>query len=370
MSKKKADLIEQQKSVFVYGGVNSATGQPVDGAIKRGVPEEIAIKIYDNIKPFARYAFNKSHAAAYAVLAYQTAYLKKYYPNQFLTSILNNRIDKSDEIAKYLRYLKSIGTPVYPPDINLSREYYKTENDGIRVGLLSLKNIGLAVIESIVKERDLNGDFRSFEDFISRCADFNMNKRMIENLIFAGAFDRFGHPRAELMAVYAPFVDKIAERNKRNNSAQISLFGTLINDDDYLTIDYPGLTEYNSKYKLSKEKEVVGVYLTGHPLSDFKEQFSKFSFTTRSLDYFTEDEEGERTYTEVTEGQKVHFGGIITAKDKIMTKSGSMMGFITVEDLYGQIECTLFSILTGLKKRLSGYPAVLLMRCLKATKRR
>jgi len=343
MSKKKAELIEQQKSVFVYGGVNSATGQPVEGAIKRGVPEEIAIKIYDNIKPFARYAFNKSHAAAYAVLAYQTAYLKKYYPNQFLTSILNNRIDKSDEIAKYLRYLKSIGTPVYPPDINLSREYYKTENDGIRVGLVSLKNIGLAVIESIVKERDLNGDFRSFEDFISRCADFNMNKRMIENLIFAGAFDRFGHPRAELMAVYAPFMDKIAERNKRNNSAQISLFGTLINDDDYLTIDYPGITEYNSKYKLSKEKEVVGVYLTGHPLSDFKEQFAKFSFTTRALDYFTEDEEGEKTYTEVTEGQKVHFGGIITAKDKIMTRNGSMMGFITVEDLYGQIECTLFS---------------------------
>ena len=170
-----------------------------------------------------------------------------------------------------------------------------------------------------------------------------MNKRMIENLIFAGAFDSFGHPRAELMAVYAPFMDKIIERNKRNNSAQISLFGTLINDDDYLTIDYPGLTEYNSKYKLSKEKEVVGVYLTGHPLSDFKEQFDRFTFTTRALDYFTEDEEGERTYTEVTEGQKVHFGGIITAKDKIMTKNGSMMGFVTVEDLYGQIECTLFS---------------------------
>ncbi|MBO7187702.1 MAG: DNA polymerase III subunit alpha [Clostridia bacterium] len=342
MSKKKVDVIEAQKSIFVYGGTNVVTGQPVEGAIKRGVPEEIAIKIYDNIKPFARYAFNKSHAAAYAVLAYQTAYLKKYYPNQFLTSILNNRIDKSEEITKYLRYLKSIGTPVYPPDINLSHAYYKTERDGIRVGLVSLKNIGLSVIEHIVKEREEHGEFKSFEDFISRCADFNMNKRMIENLIFAGAFDRFNHPRAELMAVYAGFMDKIAERNKRNNSAQLSLFGTVIKDDDYLTIDYPNISEYNSKYKLSKEKEVVGVYITGHPLSDFKKQFDQFKFTTRLLDYFEENEDGDRVYQEVKEGDKVHFGGIITATDKIMTRNGTTMGFITVEDLYGQIECTLF----------------------------
>ncbi len=342
MSKKKVDIIEAQKSIFVYGGTNVVTGQPVEGAIKRGVPEEIAIKIYDNIKPFARYAFNKSHAAAYAVLAYQTAYLKKYYPNQFLTSILNNRIDKSEEITKYLRYLKSIGTPVYPPDINLSNAYYKTERDGIRVGLVSLKNIGLSVIEHIVKEREEHGEFKSFEDFISRCADFNMNKRMIENLIFAGAFDRFNHPRAELMAVYAGFMDKIVERNKRNNSAQLSLFGTVIKDDDYLTIDYPNISEYNSKYKLSKEKEVVGVYITGHPLSDFKKQFDQFKFTTRLLDYFEENEDGDKVYQEVKEGDKVHFGGIITATDKIMTRNGSTMGFITVEDLYGQIECTLF----------------------------
>ncbi len=343
MGKKKVEIMEREKTNFVYGGINEATGKPVEGAIARGVPEDIAIKVYDNMKPFARYAFNKSHAAAYAVLAYQTAYLKKYYPNQFLTSILNNRIDKSEEISKYLRYLKSIGTPVYQPDINLSGAYYKTEGDGIRIGLVSLKNIGLHVIESIVEERERGGEFKSFEDFISRCAEFGMNKRMIENLIFAGAFDRFNHPRAELITVYSDFMDKIIERNKERCSNQISLFGTLIKDDDYLKIDYPGLSEYNSKYKLSKEKEVVGVYITGHPLSDFKAQFDRYDFSTRLLDYYEENEAGEKVYQEVHEGDRVHFGGIITATDKIMTRNGSTMGFITVEDLYGQIECTLFS---------------------------
>ncbi len=343
MGKKKVDVMEKQKELFISGGINEVTGLPFDGALKKGVSREIATKIFDNMAGFAKYAFNKSHAAAYAVLAYQTAYLKKYYPNQFLTSILNNRIDKSEEISKYLRYLKSIGTPVYQPDINLSGAFYKTEKDGIRIGLVSLKNIGLAVIESIVNERKENGDFKSFEDFISRCADFGMNKRMIENLIFAGAFDCFNHPRAELIAIYADFMDKIIERNKSRNSNQLSLFGTLIKDDDYLKLDYPGLKEYNSKYKLSKEKEVVGVYITGHPLSDFKEQFDRFTFSTRLLDYYEETESGDKVYQEVKEGDRVHFGGIITATDKIMTRNGSTMGFITVEDLYGQIECTLFS---------------------------
>ena len=343
MGKKKVDVMEAQKDIFVNGGINENTGLPVEGAVKRGVPKDVAINVYDNMKPFARYAFNKSHAAAYAVLAYQTAYLKKYYPNQFLTSILNNRIDKSDEIAKYLRYLKSIGTPVYQPDINLSDAYYKTEGDGIRIGLVSLKNIGLAVIEHIVSERKENGEFTSFEDFISRCADFGMNKRMIENMIYAGAFDRFGHSRAELIAVYADFLDRVIERNKSKNSAQLSLFGTLIKEDDFVKINYTGIPEYNSKYKLSKEKEVVGVYITGHPLSDFKNQFERFTFSTRLLDYYEENENGDKVYQEVKEGDRVHFGGIITATDKIMTKNGNMMGFITVEDLYGQIECTLFS---------------------------
>ena len=342
MGKKKVEIMEQQKGIFVYGGINEATGMPVDGAIKRGVPEEVAIKIYDDMKPFARYAFNKSHAAAYAVLAYQTAYLKKYYPNQFLTSILNNRIDKSEEITKYLSYLKSIGTPVYQPDINLSGEYYKTEGDGIRIGLVSLKNIGFNVIEQIINERKQNGKFTSFEDFISRCADFGMNKRMIENLIYAGAFDCFNRPRSQLIAVYAGFLDKVIESNKRKNSAQLSLFGTVIKEDTFLTIDYPDIAEYDSKYKLQKEKDVIGVYITGHPLSDLKKQFESYAFSTRLLDYYEEDEEGNKTFSEVKEGDRVKFGGIITAKDKIVTRNNTTMGFITVEDLYGPIECTLF----------------------------
>ena len=176
MGKKKIKIMDEQEEIFIHGGINEHTGLPVEGAVKRGVPEDIAFKIYEGMKPFARYAFNKSHAAAYAVLAYETAYLKKYYPTQFMTSILNNRIDKSDEISKYLAYLKSIGTKVYQPDINLSKAYYHTEGNGIRIGLVSLKNIGMNVINDIVNERDANGKYTSFEDFISRCADFGMNK--------------------------------------------------------------------------------------------------------------------------------------------------------------------------------------------------
>ncbi len=343
MGKKKIKIMDEQEEIFIHGGINEHTGLPVEGAVKRGVPEDIAFKIYEGMKPFARYAFNKSHAAAYAVLAYETAYLKKYYPTQFMTSILNNRIDKSDEISKYLAYLKSIGTKVYQPDINLSKAYYHTEGNGIRIGLVSLKNIGMNVINDIVNERDANGKYTSFEDFISRCADFGMNKRMIENLIYAGAFDCFGVKRSQLIAVYSGFTDKIIERNKKKASAQMSIFGTLIKDDDLYKLEYPDIPEYDSKYKLQKEKEVIGEYITGHPLADFSEQFSKYKFDTRQLTYYDEDENGDRTYTAVKEGDRVRFGGIITKFEKIVTKKNTNMGVMTVEDLYGPIECTLFS---------------------------
>lgn len=342
MGKKKVEIMEQQKSIFVYGGINDHTGLPVDGAIKRGVPEDVAIKVYDNMKPFARYAFNKSHAAAYAVLAYQTAYLKKYYPVEFFCSLLNNRIDKIEELSKYLTYLKSRNISVFSPDVNKSKAQFSCENGGIRFGLVGIKNVGLAIINDILKERSENGDFTSFEDFVNRTAPLGINKRLVESLILSGSFDEFGITRSALMAVYSDYIDRVNDANKKKNDMQISFFGTVFDEDEGLKIEYPAMPEFSSKEKLINEKTVVGVYLSGHPLSDYQEQFAQFSFNTGLLDYFEEDEDGNREFTEIHDGDQIVMGGIISEYKRLATKSGSTMAFITVEDVYGQVEVIAF----------------------------
>lgn len=342
MGKKKVEIMEAQKAIFVYGGINENTGLPVDGAIKRGVPEEVAIRVYDNMKPFARYAFNKSHAAAYAVLAYQTAYLKRYYEVEFFCSLLNNRIDKIDELSKYLTYLKSKNINVLPPDVNKSKAAFYCENGGIRFGLVGLKNVGQAVIDSIVQERNENGEFKSFEDFINRCVGFGINKRLVESLILSGAFDSFGINRRTYMAVYAEYMDRISSANKKKDDMQISLFGTVLEEDEGLELKYPELEEFSSKEKLTLEKTVLGIYLSGHPLSDYREQFSKFTFNTGILDFYEEDEDGNKIYTEIKENEHVVMGGIISEFKRMATRNGQTMAFITVEDLYGQIEAICF----------------------------
>ena len=342
MGKKKVEIMEAQKAIFVYGGINESTGQPVDGAIKRGVPEDVAIKIYDNMKPFARYAFNKSHAAAYAVLAYQTAFLKRYYEVEFFCSLLNNRIDKIEELSKYLSYLKSKNINVLTPDVNKSKAQFSCENGGIRFGLVGLKNVGLGVIELVIKERERGGNFKSFEDFINRCIDTGINKRLVESLILSGAFDCFKVNRRTLMAVYGDYMDRISANNKKNDGIQISLFGTVLEEDEGLELEYPNLTEFSSKEKLNLEKNVLGIYLSGHPLSDYREQFNKFTFNTSVLDFFEEDEEGVKTYTEIKENEYVVMGGIITDFKRLATRSGQNMAFIKVEDINGQIEVICF----------------------------
>ena len=342
MGKKKVEIMEAQKTIFVYGGINENTGQPVDGAIKRGVPEEVAIKIYDNMKPFARYAFNKSHAAAYAVLAYQTAYLKKYYEVEFFCSLLNNRIDKIEELSKYLSYLKSKNISVLTPDVNKSKAEFSCENGGIRFGLVGLKNVGQGVVELIIKERNENGEFTSFEDFINRCINTGMNKRLVESLILSGAFDSFNVNRRTLMAIYGDYMDRVSSASKKKDDMQISLFGTFLEEDEGLELEYPTMTEFSSKEKLNLEKSVLGIYLSGHPLSDYREQFSKFTFNTSVLDYFTEDEDGNKTFTEIKENEHVVMGGIITEFKRLATKSGQTMAFVKLEDINGQIEVICF----------------------------
>lgn len=342
MGKKKVEIMEAQKAIFVYGGINESTGQPVDGAIKRGVPEDVAIKIYDNMKPFARYAFNKSHAAAYAVLAYQTAYLKRYYEVEFFCSILNNRIDKIEELSKYLSYLKSKNINVLPPDINKSKAEFSCENGGIRFGLVGLKNVGLGVIEQIIGERAKNGDFTSFEDFVNRCVGFGINKRLVESLILSGAFDNFKINRRTLMAVHGDYMDRVSAANKKKDDMQISLFGTVLDEDEGLELEYPEMSEFSSKEKLTLEKTVLGIYLSGHPLSDYREQFEKFTFNTSVLDFFEEDEEQGKIYTDVKDGEHVVMGGIISEFKRLATRSGQTMAFIKIEDIYGEIEAICF----------------------------
>lgn len=353
MGKKNVEEMARQKKIFIEGGV-SEKGDPINGAIKNGVPREIATEVFDEMAGFAKYAFNKSHAAAYAVLAYQTAYLKLYYPVEFFCSILNNRVDKIEETSKYLTYVKSKGIKVLSPDINKSVAYFKCENGGLRFGLVGLKNVGLAIIDLIVEERNKNGDFKSFEDFINRCISFKVkeesgrevsvgiNKRLVESLILSGAFDCFGKNRRTLMTVYMEYMDRISAANKKKDDIQISLFGTVLEEDEGLELEYPDMSEYSSKEKLSLEKQVLGIYFSGHPLEDYKDQFDKFSFNTSVLDYYEEDEEGNKRYTEVSDGEQVVMGGIITEFKRLATRSGQTMAFVKVEDVYGQIETIIF----------------------------
>ena len=341
MGKKNVDEMNRQKQIFINGGI-SEKGTKIVGAIANGVPENIATEIFDEMAGFAKYAFNKSHAAAYAVLSYQTAYLKRYYPIEFFTSILNNRFDKIEETSKYLTYLKSKNITVYPPDINKSFAFFKCENGGIRFGLVGLKNVGLGVVNQIVEEREKHGEYSSFADFINRTIAFGINKRLVESLILAGAFDSFNITRSSLNEVYADYMDRISEANKKKNDFQISLFGTILKEDEGLELEIPNLPEFSSKEKLIMEKTVVGIYLSGHPLADYKDKFDKFSFNTGVLDYYVEDEDGTKTFTEVKDGDFVTMGGIISEYKNLSTRGGSTMTFAKVEDLYGQIEVIVF----------------------------
>ncbi len=341
MGKKNAAEMDRQKKIFIEGGI-SEKGDPIPGAVANGVPKEVATEVFDEMAGFAKYAFNKSHAAAYAVLSYQTAYLKNYYPTEFFTSILNNRFDKIEETSKYLTYLKSNNIDVFPPDINKSVAFFKCENGGIRFGLVGLKNVGLGVVNLIVEEREKNGEYSSFADFINRTISLGINKRLVESLILAGAFDSFGNARSALHSVFAEYMDRISDANKKKNAFQISLFGTILKEDEGLELEIPSVPEYSSKEKLILEKNVLGIYLSGHPLSDYKSLFDKYTFNTSVLDYYIEDDEHVKTYTEIKDGDYVVMGGIISEYKNLSTRGGSTMTFAKVEDVYGQIEVIVF----------------------------
>jgi len=337
MAKKKKKELMEQKDKFIYG----APAEGIVGCVSKGIPAEVAAKIFGDMESFASYAFNKSHAAAYAVVAYRTAYLKAFYPKEFLAGILNDRIDKIDEISKYIMYMKEKNIDVLPPDINKSKDIFWVEGKGLRIGLGALRGVGQEAISAVIKERNENGLFKDFSDFIVRCAKF-INKRIIESLIYAGAFDCFGYARSQFAAVYEDVYARVNAMDKQKAGAQISLFGSIL-EEQSIDIQYPNIPEYETMEKLSKEKSVLGVYVSGHPFEKFLPYFKDKTFNCSMLNAYTEDEEnGVKTYTDIQDGMQISMGGMISAYKKLKTRSGTFMAFVTVEDLYGSIECVCF----------------------------
>lgn len=339
MAKKHRSELMAQKDKFIYGDIDK--GGNIAGCISRGIPPEISAELFAQMESFASYAFNKSHAAAYAVVTYQTAFLKKYYPKEFLAGVLNNRIDKIDEIAKYVVYMKEKNIAVYPPDVNASKAYFSVQGKGLRFGLCALRGVGIGAMEKVIEEREQNGKFRNFEDFLMRCTKF-INKKMVESLIFGGAFDSMGMKRAQYHAVYEELMRRIAAIDKQKASAQMSLFGDII-AEEAPKASYPDIPEWSTAELLSKEKSVLGVYVSGHPFGAYASHFTDCTFHTGFLADFEEDEEtGDRIYHQIKAGDQVTMGGIVAGVKKINTRAGAIMAFITIEDLYGSVECLAF----------------------------
>lgn len=351
MGKKQVEKIAAERVKFVDGYDDEASGTHIPGAVKLGHKREVAEKVFDRMAEFAKYAFNKSHAAAYAYLGYQTAYLKTYYEVELLTAVLNNRITNLDEVKKYTAFAKKEGFEVLAPDVNKSGTYFKTENGNIRFGLAALKGVGSTVIDEIIKEREANGEFKSFEDFIARATIPVLNKRVLESLIVSGAFDCFGKYRSQLMAVYGVAVDRAIRDNKNKKTGQFSMFDSFAEmKDEFNSLDWPDIKEYSKDTLLKFEKDIVGIYISGHPLDDYLDKFEKFNLTSDMLapkedETGDEDEEiaaEDAVYEQVSDGMKVTCGGIITEKRKIM-KDGKEMAFLKLEDLNGVIEVSLFA---------------------------
>ena len=335
MSKKKGEVMQRERQNFVYG--NEEEGVP--GCIKNGIDEATANKIYDEMIDFAKYAFNKSHAAAYAVVSYQTAYLKYYYPVEFMAALLTSVIDNSGKVAEYIYSCRQMGIQILPPDINKSVGTFSVENGNIGFGLTAIKSVGRPVIQAIIEERKERGEFKHLKDFIERMGGREVNKRTIENFIKAGVFDSLGGTRKQFMMIYIQIMDQVNQERKYSMTGQMSLFD-LVDDEQKkeFEIPLPKVGEYEKENKLAFEKEVLGVYLTGHPLEDYEEKWKK-SISRTTLDFQIDDETGR---SRVRDGAKEIVGGMITNKTIKYTRNNKTMAFLTIEDLMGTVEVVVF----------------------------
>ena len=334
MSKKKASVMAKERQNFVYG--NAEEGVP--GCIANGISEEIANKIYDEMTDFAKYAFNKSHAAAYAVVSYQTAYLKYYYPVEFMAALMTSVVEMPNKVAEYISVCRQMGIRILPPDINHGVYGFSVDNGAIRYALSAIKSIGRPVIEGIVREREEHGEYTSLKTFIERNID-QINKRVVENLIKAGALDCLEGNRNQKMTVYTQIIDSINQDKKHTMAGQLSLFDIAPEEDKKeFEIRMPQAAEYPKETILTFEKEVLGIYLSGHPLERYRNMMEKM-ISAKTSDFQPDDETG---IPEVYDNQKVIVGGMITDKTIKYTKNNKVMAFLTVEDLVGTVEVVVF----------------------------
>lgn len=370
MSKKKHEVMRKERENFIHGIVDENGSIVVNGAVRNGVDEKTADRIFDQMMDFASYAFNKSHAAAYAVIAYQTAWLKNYYPVEFMAASMNSFLGSSDKVSQYVQESRSMGIDVLPPDINESDVRFSVSNGKIRFGMAAVKNVGEGAVTELITERNLKGCFRSFRDFCERTDGRDINKRCVESLIKCGAFDSLGVYRSKLTAVFDKMMDGISQSRKRNMEGQLSLFeipGSVENRRETPASDevWPEIKEFPPKMLLSMEKEMLGLYVSGHPLMEYEREIAR-RVTLLSSDLGGASEEdgeasGQEAVKNVTDGMVVTVGGIITGKKTKTTKSNNLMAFVTLEDLYGIMEIIVFpTILARYRELLADENIVLI----------
>ena len=335
MSKKKQYVIDAERQNFVYGNEE----QGIRGCIANGISEQAANKIYDSMVDFAKYAFNKSHAAAYAVVSYQTAYLKYYYPVEFMAALMTSVIDNPRKVAEYIYTCRQMGIKVLPPDINEGEGRFTATEEGIRYGLYAIKSIGRPVVDLIIEERNAGGKYKTLQSFVERVAGREVNKRTLENLIKAGACDGLDGNRQQMMLTYNLLVDNQTQQKKNNMAGQMSLFD-LVSEEEKKSyeIQYPDVAEYSKEVKLGFEKEVLGIYLSGHPLEEYEEKWRK-NVSAVTTDFMLDE---ETNAVKVKDNQTVIVGGMITEKTIKYTKNNKTMAFLTVEDLFGTVEVIVF----------------------------
>ena len=346
MSKKKTAVMEKEREYFVYG--NAELNIP--GCVGNGISADVGNQIYDKMIDFAKYAFNKSHAAAYAVVSYQTAFLKYYYPVEYMAALLTSVISNAGKVSEYIQVAKEMGIKILPPDINEGEVGFSVSDNAIRYALTAIKNVGRPVIEAIVEERKVRGPFTNINDFIVRMADGDVNKRAVENFIKAGAFDSLGGTRKQFLSVYVQAMDRVHKDKKNSMAGQVTLFDLAGDDEkESFEITLPNVGEFNKELLLTFEKEVLGVYISGHPLESYQSLLKKYA-TNITTDFYREESgEGEKDggltdeeSIKVRENERVTIGGMITEKRVKYTKNNQMMAYVTLEDLVGSVEVIMF----------------------------
>ncbi len=347
ISKKKMALMEVERQNFIYGKKDENGNQIIDGCINRGIDEKTAISIFDEMYDFANYAFNKSHAAAYAYVAYQTAYLKTFYPVEFMASLISS-VDDTDKVNEYIQNSKSMGIELCPPDINKSTDDFTVEGNSIRFGLSAVKNVGRGFIQKLVAEREENGEFKSFADFIERMTGKDMNKRAVEGLIMCGAFDSLGAKRSQMMNVYEIAIDSEASSKRGNLSGQLTLFDE---ERSSFEMEFPNIPEFDKKMLLKMEKKSIGMYLSGNPMEEYEDKVKLLTKCNIGSVLTSVEKNDDNMYVSVDgglkDGESVRICAVIANRKNKITRSSSQMAFLKVEDAFGSIEVLVFPKILG-----------------------